>query len=53
VNVQGYYGVNGAYDFKAVPQRGLSDENVVISRWDSSEKTWQVVSRPTGIPLER
>jgi branched-chain amino acid transport system substrate-binding protein len=53
VRVQGYYGVNGAYDFKAVPQRGLSDENVVISRWNAPAKTWEVVSRPTGIPLER
>ncbi|HTI85575.1 MAG TPA: ABC transporter substrate-binding protein [Alphaproteobacteria bacterium] len=53
IKVQGYYGVNGAYDFKAVPQRGLSDENVVISRWNASAKTWDVVSRPTGIPLEQ
>ncbi|MGE5537695.1 MAG: ABC transporter substrate-binding protein [Gemmatimonas sp.] len=53
LTVKGTYGVNGAYDFKAVPQRGLSDENVVISRWNASAKTWEVVSRPTGIPLDR
>jgi branched-chain amino acid transport system substrate-binding protein len=53
VKLQGHYGVNGAYDFTKVPQRGLSDENVVISRWNRSAKTWEVVSRPTGAPLER
>jgi len=44
-------GVNGNYDFEAVPQRGLSDKNVVVSRWDPERGTWQVVSRPTGLPL--
>ena len=52
VGTEGYFGVNGAYDFKKVPQRGLSDENVVISRWNKVANTWDVVSRPTGIPLQ-
>ena len=48
-----YAGVNGAYDFTKIPQRGLSDENVVVSRWDATRGAWEVVSRPTGIPIER
>lgn len=52
VGTEGYFGVNGAYDFKKVPQRGLSDENVVISRWNKVANSWDVVSRPTGIPLQ-
>lgn len=47
-----YAGVNGAYDFTKIPQRGLSDENVVISRWVAAREAWEVVSRPTGIPLQ-
>lgn len=52
LNTRDYFGVNGAYDFRKVPQRGLSDENVVISRWNKAANGWDVVSRPTGIPLQ-
>jgi branched-chain amino acid transport system substrate-binding protein len=43
-------GVNGYYDFKAVPNRGLDESNVVITRWDPAAQTWTVVSDPLGIP---
>jgi branched-chain amino acid transport system substrate-binding protein len=45
-----FAGVNGYYDFKAVPNRGLDESNVVITRWDKAAQTWAVVSDPLGIP---
>ncbi|HUZ74392.1 MAG TPA: ABC transporter substrate-binding protein [Stellaceae bacterium] len=50
-HLKGYAGVNGIYDFTKVPQRGLDVSNAVVTRWSPKAKTWQVVSRPTGVPL--
>jgi branched-chain amino acid transport system substrate-binding protein len=46
-------GADGIYDFKALPQRGLDDRNVIVIRWDAAKGTWVGVSRPGGIPLKR
>ncbi|HEU5019621.1 MAG TPA: ABC transporter substrate-binding protein [Pseudolabrys sp.] len=46
-------GINGIYDFKAVPQRGLTVKNALVSRWDPAADTWDVVSEPTGIPVKK
>jgi len=51
--LKGYPGVNGLYDFEAQPQRGLSVSNAVVTRWDPEAKSWQVVSKATGIPLDQ
>ena len=48
--LKGFAGVNGYYDFKAVPNRGLDEKNVVVTRWDPAAQTWAVVSDPLGIP---
>jgi branched-chain amino acid transport system substrate-binding protein len=48
--LKGFAGVNGDYDFKTVPNRGLDESNVVITRWDPAAQTWLVVSDPRGIP---
>ncbi|HEY2135060.1 MAG TPA: ABC transporter substrate-binding protein, partial [Xanthobacteraceae bacterium] len=47
-----YPGVNGIYDFKSVPQRGLTVKNALVTRWDPAADTWTVVSQPTGVPLQ-
>jgi branched-chain amino acid transport system substrate-binding protein len=52
-NLTGYPGVNGIYDFKAVPQRGLTVKNAVVTRWDPAADTWTVVSGLTGAPLQK
>ena len=44
-------GVNGTYDFKRVPQRGLDERNVVIIRWNEARSAWVPVSKPGGTPL--
>jgi branched-chain amino acid transport system substrate-binding protein len=46
-------GLNGIYDFKAVPQRGLTVKNALVSRWEPAADTWKVVSEPTGTPLHK
>jgi branched-chain amino acid transport system substrate-binding protein len=48
--LKGVAGVNGNYDFRAVPNRGLDESNVVVTRWDPAAQTWLVVSDPLGIP---
>jgi branched-chain amino acid transport system substrate-binding protein len=49
-DLKGVAGINGMYDFKAVPNRGLDESNVVVTRWDAAAQTWAVVSDPLGIP---
>ena len=48
-----YPGIDGIYDFKSVPQRGLTVKNALVTRWDSAAGSWLVVSEPTGTPLPK
>lgn len=50
LSLQGFAGINGMYDFKAAPNRGLDEKNVIVTRWDPNQKTWIAVSDPLGIP---
>lgn len=36
----GYTGINGTYDFTKSPQRGLTADQAIVTRWDASKKTW-------------
>jgi branched-chain amino acid transport system substrate-binding protein len=47
---KGFTGVNGTYDFTAVPQRGLDESDVVVTRWDKTARLWQPVSAARGVP---
>ena len=47
----GYAGVSGVYDFRRTPQRGLSIDNVVVTRWNADHKLFDAVSGPAGAPL--
>ncbi|MDE1904241.1 MAG: ABC transporter substrate-binding protein [Alphaproteobacteria bacterium] len=49
--LRGFAGVNGVYDFTKTPQRGLDVADSVVTRWSPDKGTWEVVSKPTGIPL--
>jgi branched-chain amino acid transport system substrate-binding protein len=51
-HLKGFAGVNGVYDFEKVPQRGLDVSDTVVTRWSAQAKTWQVVSKATGVPLQ-
>jgi branched-chain amino acid transport system substrate-binding protein len=51
--LKGFAGINGIYDFQKTPQRGLDVQNAVMTEWSQSAQTWQLVSKPTGIPLDK
>ena len=48
---KGWGGINGVYDFTRVPQRGLDENDSVVTRWQPGTKAWAVVSKPGGAPL--
>ena len=50
-NLKGYAGINGVYDFPKNPQRGLDVQGVIITLWSPAHQTWELVSKPTGVPL--
>ncbi len=41
-----YPGIDGVYDFVAVPQRGLDERYATIVRWDPPSKSWVAASAP-------
>jgi branched-chain amino acid transport system substrate-binding protein len=51
-NLHGFAGINGFYDFRAAPGRGLTIDDVVVVRWDVPGDTWIAVSGPGGKPLK-
>jgi len=50
-HLRSYAGINGVYDYEAVPQRGLSVQNAVVTRWDAAKQRWETMSQPGGVPL--
>ena len=50
-NLTDFAGINGVFDFKATPQRGLTDDNAIIVRFDPQQKSWIWLSKPGGAPL--
>jgi branched-chain amino acid transport system substrate-binding protein len=48
---KGVAGVAGVYDYQKDPQRGLSLDNTIVTRWVPAADRWEVVAKPTGIPL--
>lgn len=50
-NVRGFVGVNGPYDFRAMPQRGLSENSLLIVRWDPARNEAVAVSKCGGSAL--
>ncbi len=46
-----FAGVDGIYDFKRYPQRGLGAASVVVTRWTPAKNMWVPVSAPAGTPL--
>ena len=51
-NLTDFPGINGVYDFKKYPQRGLSSDSAVIVRFDPKDKSWVWLSKPGGVPLQ-
>jgi branched-chain amino acid transport system substrate-binding protein len=49
VNLRGWVGVNGTYDFRANPQRGLGQNNVIMVKFTNGTNV--VVSKFGGVPV--
>jgi branched-chain amino acid transport system substrate-binding protein len=52
VSLKGQPGVAGVYNFEKTPQRGLSLDNVVVSRWDAKVGRWIVAAEGSGVPVK-
>jgi branched-chain amino acid transport system substrate-binding protein len=50
-NLKGFAGINGVYDFPKNPQRGLDVQGAIVTLWNPARQTWELVSKPTGVPL--
>jgi len=53
IGLRGWVGVNGPYDFKEVPQRGIGQNAVVMVRWDPEKSQFDPVSKLGGAPTAR
>lgn len=53
IGLRGWIGVNGPYDFKGVPQRGIGQSAVVVVRWDPQKSQFDPVSKLGGVPAAR
>jgi branched-chain amino acid transport system substrate-binding protein len=51
-NLTGFDGVDGVYDFKKYPQRGLGPEASTVTTYDAKNKAWVWLSKPGGEPLK-
>jgi branched-chain amino acid transport system substrate-binding protein len=50
-NLRSFPGILGVYDFSTGNQRGLTQRDLTIMRWDSKKSTWVAVSKPGGEPM--
>ncbi len=51
VHLKGVAGADGIYDYDATPQRGLSLDDVVVTRWNPTADKWDVVTQPGSSTL--
>jgi branched-chain amino acid transport system substrate-binding protein len=50
--LEDYAGIDGLYNFKKVPQRGLDQNDAVVTLWQADERRWVWRSEPGGTPLK-
>lgn len=50
-NLTDFPGVDGLYNFKKSPQRGLDDNDCVMTTYDPQQKRWVWLSGPGGVLL--
>jgi branched-chain amino acid transport system substrate-binding protein len=48
VNLHGWVGINGVYDFRDGSQRGIGQQSQVMDRWDKDRGVFIAVSRRAG-----
>lgn len=49
--LRGWTGIYGTFNYRAVPQRGVGIDAVIVQRWDPAKEAWIGVSKPGGSPL--
>src|SRR5215469_3033179 len=52
-NLTDFAGVDGIYDFKKYPQRGLGPESSIVTTYDAKAKAWVWISKSGGEPLTK
>jgi branched-chain amino acid transport system substrate-binding protein len=52
IHLRGFAGINGIYDFKASPQRGLKLDDAIVTRWNPATQVWDPVSKFGGEPVK-
>jgi branched-chain amino acid transport system substrate-binding protein len=50
--LHGFAGATGVYDFRDGSQRGLTEANAIMVRWDAARDTWVAISKFGGEPLK-
>jgi branched-chain amino acid transport system substrate-binding protein len=50
--LEDYAGIDGMYNFKKVPQRGLDQADAVVTLWQADKSRWIWRSAPGGAPLK-
>jgi branched-chain amino acid transport system substrate-binding protein len=50
LQLHGYAGINGFYDFRVGNQRGLTINDCIVVRWNVATKTFDPVSGSAGLP---
>jgi branched-chain amino acid transport system substrate-binding protein len=48
-DLSGWNGIQGIYDFKRFPQRGVGADAVLVMRWDATKKTFVPATRVPGV----
>jgi len=50
--LRGWVGILGQYDLRAIPQRGVGPNNVIMVRWDPAKDNFVAVSKFGGEPVK-
>lgn len=50
-NLTDFPGVDGIYNFKKYPQRGLGEQSSTVTAYDAKTQAWVWLSQPGGAPL--
>jgi len=51
LNLHGWYGAAGQYDFRDGSQRGVTGGSAIVVRWDPAQSRFVGVSKPGGVPV--
>ena len=52
-NLTDFAGIDGVYNFKENPERGLGPDNSIVTRYDAKDKAWVWLTKPGGAPLKQ